>query len=326
MKRMILAVIVATGLWSGWWAWVAWQTQSSTTAWFDARRAQGWEASYADLALRGFPNRVDRTFTDLTLADPQARVVWTAPFFQLFQLTYKTGHVIAIWPNDQELTIGGTRWQITGEGLRGSFVTEGGALARSNLEARVLNLNADDGRALALAHPRVAFLQQDGDPLLYRLAVTADAVAGPDGGRVAGALPETASALQADVTVRFDRPWTQSEAPVTRPQPRQIDLRLAEYRYGDLRLKLTGALEIDDSGQPQGRLTVRAENWRGLLRAAVEAGQMPQSLADTLAQGLALIAGLGGNPDSIDVPLNFERGQTRLGPIPLGPAPVIRLP
>ena len=62
-----------------------------------------------------------------------------------------------------------------------------------------------------------------------------------------------------------------------------------------------------------------------MLELATASGALPQSLAQTLESGLSLIAQMNGNPQTLDVPLTFRNGRTLLGPIPLGPAPVLRL-
>jgi len=40
---------------------------------------------------------------------------------------------------------------------------------------------------------------------------------------------------------------------------------------------------------------------------------------------LEALAGLSGQPENIDATLNFSNGRIFLGPIPLGPAPSLRL-
>ena len=326
VKRLAIAVLVAGLAWSGFWVFAAWQTRGATENWFADRRAAGWEASYSDLAVRGFPNRVDRTFTDLVLADPRSGVIWEAPFFQVFQLSYKPGHLIAAWPETHVLTTPGGQWQITGQGQRASVVQDATGLDRANFEAETLNITTDDGRAAALAGLRAALHRQDDDATAYRLAATVTALSTDGALMTTPGLPGQANALQIDALLRFDAPIDTGTVPQTRPQPRAIDLRLAQYSFGDLDLRLAGTLDIDAGGTPTGKLTVRAQNWRAMIRAARQSGHLPPGLADAVEQGLGLIAGLSGSRDTIDLPLTFADGQTRLGPIPLGPAPKIRLP
>ena len=87
----------------------------------------------------------------------------------------------------------------------------------------------------------------------------------------------------------------------------------------------TGEVTVDAQGYPEGEVTVKARNWRDILRMAVASGTLPDAFAGTLEDGLGLISQMSGNPKTLDIPLNFRNGKVRLGPVPLGDAPVLRL-
>jgi len=325
MKQLIAVILVAALGWAGYWGWQARSMNTATEAWFDARRADGWEASYDSYALRGFPSRLDQTFEGLTLADPETRMVWQAALVEILRLTYKPNHIILAFGDNQTLTAQGKTWQIGSDGLRTSVVTgTDDTLERANAEAAVLNIASPDGGTVALAGLTAAFLRQTGTE--YRLAVQATGLATERGTLAGAALPDSFNGLRADMVIGFDENWTTRALMGPRPQPRHIALRLAEYRYGSLQLKLAGDLSIDSHGLLDGSLTLKAENWREILRAAIEQGYVPQGLGDALEQGLGLAAQLNGNPRTLYLPLNFSSGRVSLGPIPLGMAPRILLP
>jgi hypothetical protein len=48
-------------------------------------------------------------------------------------------------------------------------------------------------------------------------------------------------------------------------------------------------------------------------------------MVKTVESGLSMMAQMAGNPQTLDIPLNLRNGRVMLGPIPLGPAPVLRL-
>ena len=106
-----------------------------------------------------------------------------------------------------------------------------------------------------------------------------------------------------------------------RPQPTRIDLRLAEAAWGPLQISLSGGMDVDTAGVPEGQVTVRAENWREMLRMAQSAGALPEPVVQTAERALGFLAGLGGNPEALDVQLNLTGGRIAIGPVPLGPAP-----
>ena len=104
-----------------------------------------------------------------------------------------------------------------------------------------------------------------------------------------------------------------------------VELQGMNLEWGDLALRAAGNFSVDRAGYPQGRITVRAENWERILDMAIAAGALDRTFGETLRSGLSLLARFSGNPDTLDVPINFADRETRLGPITLGPAPQFRL-
>ena len=134
-------------------------------------------------------------------------------------------------------------------------------------------------------------------------------------------LPERFDTLKLELTVAFDAPWDRSALELRRPQPRRINLKLADARWGDLRLKATGALTVDDQGLPEGEIALQAENWRGLVLMAERSGVLPPALRNSVERVLGLLAGASRNPQNLDIELGFADGYVTLGPLPLGRAP-----
>ncbi len=324
MKRLALAVIAAAVLWSGWWFYAAAGLRGEIESWFEARRGDGWQAQYEKLSVRGFPNRLDATLTGVVLADPESGLAWQAPFFQILQLVYKQGHEILIWPDSQTLRVNGGEYAITSDGLRASLVHDAeGVIDRANLEATSLNIAGPEG-GVALAGLTTGLQAVPSRPATYRLGLAADAVAGPQAGLVPRPDRVDALALRAEIT--FDAPWTTAAPREARPQPTQIDLRLAEYQVDGVELKLAGRLDVDAAGRGDGEVTLRMVNWRDLMERLRENQQMSGGLLAALEQGLSLTSQLTGDGTTLDVTLRVDEGQMSLGLIPLGPAPLLRLP
>lgn len=320
---LYLTLALALG-WGLFWAQSAYRLKSEVAGWFEARRQEGWQADYTDLSVRGFPNRLDVTLSGLRLRDPMRGIGWEAPFFQVLGLSYKPGHQILVWPDSQTLTLPDGRYRIDSSGLRASVIhTAEGTILRANLEAEVLNVDGPR-RALALAGLTAGLQQVPGASDAYRVGLAAEALAGPDGPLTPG--KGRADGLQVQAEIGFDRPWSLDAPAGPRPQPRRIDLRMAEYRFEGLELNLAGRLSVDARGRGTGEMTLRAVNWREMLARARDTGQLPDSLADTLESGLSLAAGLKGNPKTLDLPLRFDEGALSLGVIPLGEAPRLSLP
>ncbi|CAN0602740.1 unnamed protein product, partial [Ectocarpus sp. 12 AP-2014] len=121
----------------------------------------------------------------------------------------------------------------------------------------------------------------------------------------------------------FDAPWDRFALEKARPQVRSLLLENLSARWGDVTFRAAGELDVDEQGIPDGRITIKAVEWRQMLAMAVNAGLVPQALTNSAESGLGLLAALSGDPDTLDVPLGFSGGRMSLGPIPIGPAPLI---
>ena len=94
---------------------------------------------------------------------------------------------------------------------------------------------------------------------------------------------------------------------------------------GDAEREAAGQVTVDAEGVPTGEITVRATNWRDIFAVLQNAGLVPEPFARALESVLESLAGLSGDPDTIDAPLRLSNGFVSFGPIPLGPAPNLRI-
>src|SRR6056297_4061554 len=334
MRALLVVILLAAGLWSAYWVIGSRATLGAFERWLDARRDEGWVAEAGALGVQGFPNRFDVVLDDLMLADPETGLAWEAPRFQINALSYRPNHVIAVWPDTQRLASPLEKYDIQSSDMRASLVLAPDAqlqVDRTALTAETLVIRPVQAegqtelRALRLAAEHVP-LQ---NAATYRLGLAAEGLApslpwrrtvDPD-----GSLPDTFDAFSADMTIEFDKPWDRSAIEVARPQPRQITLKRAEARWGRLELQAAGAVSVDTQGLPTGEITIKARNWREILQVSVAAGAISPGLAGALEDGLSLLSQLSGNPNTLDIPLGFRNGRMLLGPVPIGPAPVLRL-
>ena len=98
MRILFFAICAMALAWSGYWIVGAISLERTLIDWLEQRRLDGWVAEASSVNTRGFPNRFDSTFSDLELADPSTGMAWTAPFFQIFSLSYRPNHIIAVLP------------------------------------------------------------------------------------------------------------------------------------------------------------------------------------------------------------------------------------
>jgi hypothetical protein len=331
MRRLVWVVVAAALLWAGYWVAISLAIGRGAEAWLAARQAEGWQAEAGDIAVQGFPLRFDTTLTGLALADPETGLAWEAPAFRVQAAAHRPHHVTAIWPAEQTVATPLQRITVTTADLRAEATLVPGAalvLDRAQVVMDDMRLASTLGWDAAIERGRLTLQRTAGAPpesYSHDLTFEATGYTLPAllrrGLDPAGLLPDRIEGLRADMSMTFDRPWDRFAIEDRRPQPRSIEVRSLSADWGRLALRVAGQVAIDTEGRPEGRITVRAENWREMVGLAVNAGVLPQGLARTVERGLEILAALGPNPDVLDAPLSFQGGFMSLGPIPLGPAP-----
>lgn len=331
----VLILVLAGIGWGTYWLTGATGMEKALAGWVETRRAEGWEADYARLDTRGFPNRFDTTIEELELADPDTRVAWSAPVFQMLSLSYKPHHVIAVWPGEQVFSTPVQSIAIAADKMIGSVVVAPEAalpLDNATIELTAAGFSSTKGWASRLDHGQLSIRTSPEAvaPSIYDLYFAATGLA-PGADFMAllkdiAQLPEVIGEVTVEATARFDKPWDRSAIEVARPQPVRIDLGLLKARWGDLDLRAAGTLDIDTEGTPTGEIIVKATNWREMVEIARATGALPEELVGTVTKALELAATLAGDPETLDLRLGFDRGLAFLGPVPIGLAPTIRLP
>ena len=88
---------------------------------------------------------------------------------------------------------------------------------------------------------------------------------------------------------------------------------------------MSGALTVGSSGVVAGKIEIQAHNWRDIIALFVSTGAMPQSIATPLEEALAVMAKASDDPEVLNIPLRFDDGYSYIGPVSLGPAPILIL-
>ncbi|SFJ35000.1 DUF2125 domain-containing protein [Jannaschia pohangensis] len=313
-RWLTILVAVLAALWSGYW----FAGRTAVTRGADAAiadlRAQGWTLTYDDLSVGGFPNRFDTTVTAPRLVTPDGAFGWTAPFVQVFALSYRPNQIIAVAPPQMTFDLAGRMVEATSEDLRASAmisVSSEPELQRATLVAQSLNVD-DPEFGVTVAAGQIALRQTEGRADTYDLAATLTTLRmqpflhgllDPD-----RQLPDTFELIEVDATATLP-PDSQLGA---------LDLRQATLVWGDMRIDLNGAMQVGPDRRPEGRLTLDLTGWETAFDFAMRLGLVPADRAPLIRAGLA---GMAAGDGKVSAELLFENGQMRLGAIPLGPAP-----
>jgi hypothetical protein len=327
MRTLLAIVILAMLGWSGYWYLSASAREDTLRSWLDERRADGWVAEAADIEVAGFPNRLDATVTGLALADPASGWAWEAESFQILSLSYRPHHLIAAWPGEQVVATPYDTIRVTGENLRGSVVFEPSAsltLDRSTIELGGVRIVGEGGWEAEIGRAVLATRQTEGAQFSHDIAFDATDLVPPQaladllGGSV---LPEAIRSVRLDAAVTFDKAWDRQAVEEANPEIEGVELREFSADWGDLDLRGRGDLTVDERGYAVGELRIRARNWEEMLDAAERSGAMSPAVIGGVRAGLGLLAILSGNRESLTVPLEFEDGRARIGPVVVGTAP-----
>ncbi|MEM9716055.1 MAG: DUF2125 domain-containing protein [Pseudomonadota bacterium] len=332
MRSVVVLIFASFALWAGYWVYGQNQQTKNAIAWFDAQQDNGWVADYDALEVKGFPNRFDTVFEDITLADPKSGWAWSAQNFQILSLSYRPNHVIFVFPPEHEVRTPRTRLAITNQDLRGSTVFERGTdyeLNRSSFVGQSIAWRdpKSEDTAGSIEALRLATRKTKGDTNAHDISLE---LTNADLG--AAILPRLAAGtaslavldkLVFDATAKFDGAWDRPSLAGSGPDLTFLDLRNLSLEWENMRLRLAGDLEIDRFGYPSGSLDLRAENWEVLVSVATANGFVPRDIEDSLIAALQFVSRLSGTADSLDVKLRFSNRQAYLGPVPIGDAPIL---
>lgn len=329
MKRVLALIALAALGFSGYWAAGVWALERGLSGWLEERRAEGWVAETEGIATSGFPTEFRATLADLTLADPETGVVWTAPDFGIVAETLSPNRAVAIWPAEQTLGSPYDTLRITSDTMRAGI----GFVPGTRLELRDMSADMDavrvrsegEGWETALETGRFSVVADPQAANTYEILFTASGVTPAEPLRdvldPARILPDLIEGLTIDARVAFDAPWDRFAIERARPQITALDLTDLRARWGEMELRAAGELTVDAEGTPEGRITVKATNWREMVQMARRAGVVPEPLVPTIENVLEALAALSGPPETLDAPLTFRNGRVAIGPIPVGRAP-----
>lgn len=330
MRLLIALILIAVGLWSGYWYTGQSAKRQVIEAWLSDRRAVGWTAKYGSFTIAGFPNRFDSSFTDLTLASPVSGIGWQTPFLQILALSYQPNHIIAAFADRQKVTLPLEDVAIASHDMQASVVFEPDtrlALSRLTLRAEDLALTGSSGWQAGAGKLSLSTRQSPAGDFAHDLVFEATDLVPTDAMRRSldpkGRLPERLQSGLLDLTMDFNAPWDRIAVESGAPLVNSITVNRLDLRWGTLGLAAAGGFEIAANGRISGRLDLEIRNWRYVLDLFVAAGIVSPANAEKIRTGLEILTNGAENPDILKAPLVLDGERMSLGPVPLGPAPYL---
>ncbi len=329
MRRLIWILLILSILWCAWWAVFGFGLKTGLETWFKDRRDAGWQAEYSTLELHGFPTRVRTNFTAIELADPLAGLAISLPTLGISAPTYWPGDVTVDLPNIPiQISTPQQKSEVTVQNGKADLRLHPGTaleLEQLSLTTDVWLASSQIGALYGADGLTLSMIQSDDDPNRYSFVARAKGFKPGDIPRAKLRVPQswplTFETLELDGSITFSRPWDLDAIEKNRPQPRKIQLKLAEAAWSDLRVFFAADLLVDDQGVPSGTVNIQAENWQTILDLAQDAELINPTIRRQAEQALSLLARFSGDPNALDVQLNFRAGFLAVGIIPIGPAP-----
>ena len=321
MRWLLGSVLAVALVWGGYWFVGARAIETGAEDFF---AAQGPRAGRESLVVRGFPNRFDLTVTQPEFNDPVVGWRWTAPFAQVFAMTWKPWHLIAVVADTQQIDTSQQRIAVSSTDLRASLVLHPGAdlaLDRLVVEAVALRAVSDLGWDMRVAKLAFASAEDASRRNTHRIGLQVEAL--DFGATVAAALPDLGgviSRLHLDAHLVLTGPLDRhlGAGAVALAAVEVNDLTLA---WGALQISAKGSVARASEGFAEGVIDLEIHQWRQVPAALAALGLVEPGVALTYGKALELLAESGEDPDVLKVPLKFKAGRMTLGPLPIGRAP-----
>lgn len=323
MRALLWVATILMAVWSGYWFVGKAAVERGIESVLAEAPARGLTIEQAGYAVQGFPNRFDLTVTDPHVREAASGMGWSAPFVQVFSLSYKPWHVIAAFAPTQTVSRPGEEIALQSGKLQASLVvTPGAALALDRVTVVGTDIAAQStlGWSLAARDLRAAVFADDTRANGYHLGFEAlEATPDPALAALLPDLPPTIASAKLDAEAILTAPL-QMTPTYARPVLSALSLREASLNWGELVVFAKGDLTVV-GGYPEGRIDIRVDGWRNLVTLAVGMGLIKPEVAPTATGMMQALAGSSGDGTALTLPLTFAGGQMRLGPLPLGPAP-----
>ncbi|AKS45183.1 hypothetical protein SAMN05444287_0275 [Octadecabacter temperatus] len=331
MRKLIALVVVAATLYGGYWFVGRSQIQSKLSEALVDIDAGDYDLTYDTLHTKGFPSRFDTTITNLEFNDPLTATSWAAPIFQLFALSYRPNEVIAVFPNEQTLTVDGEVFTLLTNDMRASGKVRANAtlaFQTATIEMDYPRIRTEEGAELAMASILAAMRLTPETIQTYDLFLEARSIELPEDVRrmidPQNQQPAIIQSLRFDSDIDLSAPIELNGANTDPIGLEAISIKEFALAWGEMSLSAIGDVTPDATGLLNGSFSISARNWQQLLDLAVATGSIPE-------ERRLLIVGMAANidetphvPDTLTATLTITDGQMALGPIPLGAAPLLR--
>lgn len=321
---LILLALLVLGAYAGYWFFAAGQIRGLVNDWALAREAEGWTVSRDDLDITGFPGGHRIEYTGLTVAAPEARGGWTLEGAAL-QVEAAAPWNFNAWTVRPRGTVrlrlgSGEEVALSAADSRLELASDGDAIDYFYAEAEAVSV------ASATAPLRGAerlFVEGEREAGAWRVRFE-----GRNARLAEGAFGEARNAFGGEVAVLALDLQANEEglAALTAgfaglEDVGDLTIHAAHLEWGPAQLAGEGSLGVDGGGRLRGTFDIAVADPAAFLGALAGAGVLDARTANVALAASSFFP--RDEDDRILLPFGFENGQTKLGPVTVGPAPLI---
>jgi len=325
-----ILLLLAAVAWTVFWLWTRGEVQKRMDAAAADLGRAGYQVGWSRRTLGGYPFRMDVSLTDARIRDPSGWALQT-PLLEGEAFLYAPGHWMLATP--QGLTFvrpAGGAVTVTGKVIRASLTDFDKRPPSFSFQGEGLTFQPAAGAspfALTAADLFELHLRAGPDDEGGVFASLADGKAAPGGllGRIAAGKPVSLvwnstlskmSAFQGADWPDAVRRWADAGGLLTVRDTSKLTA-------GDALIAArSGTLGAGRDGRLRGVMEVGLRQAPRALGAMAQTGALPSTAADAASA----VATARQEGDTARATLNFEAGQTTLGPVALGPAPRVYAP
>ena len=324
---LLVLLVLAGGALAGFWYYASNEVAKGIAAWRDDWQAQGGRAEFADPPIGGFPLELAADFAQPVLALPSGETWRGPPLVTARAWLWQLETIRFVAPGHHEFDLPAGRLALDANGIEGALAFGGGLLERIELDLRQARLvNRDTGQELAADALRLSagpLAPVEGKDYAIDLALDLAGLPLPPEAEGAALLGQRLERLRLVGVLRG--PLAPAAAPraaaaLWRDGGGVLDLAEIELRWGDLALKGSGTLTLDEAFRPLGAFSFETEGLLALIGRLDAAGLLDPAVVPALTTALkALASGQGNNgQDRVTLPITAQDGVLSLGLVPIG--------
>lgn len=321
---IIVLALLAAAAYAGYWFFAAHQMGQRLEAQVEIARETGWDIGIGSLTVTGFPRAHRIVATDIDIGAPEAQGGWRASTplaeaeagapWDFRSWTLRPYQEVLLQPS------GGETVRLTAETASLALDASGGAIMHFYAEAhepRVESMTAP------LRGAEAVYVEGDRDEGAWRVQFEARSaeIAEDAWADARGAFGGVITVLALDLTAEEEGLAALAAGGAGLDQAGDLTISAAHLEWGAAQLSGEGALGVNADGRLRGRFDLAVGDAPGFIGALVGAGIIDARVMPALLGVSVLFP--HDQADRVILPFNFQNGETKLGPVTIGPAPLV---